>query len=157
VLIVARQCEALNETAIRDELQNWATVIRDRVYEQDSRYLVPTAALAMLKHWMPELATPVDKFEDFLLTASLPLVWSAIEPPAGQLHSVGRWRKFYRNGAYRLYAPSIDYDRVIDQASAFRRQQRNPSILLTRWNQEYSLGGDLQPIINVLREIGLIR
>lgn len=62
----------------------------------------------------------------------------------------------YEDGAYRLYAPRINYDRVMAEARSARARQENPDAMLAQWSREYALGDDIRPIINVLTEPGLM-
>lgn len=82
--------------------------------------------------------------------------WTAGPLPLNRAERVKSMRRFYREGAFRHYAPRIDYDRVIAEAVEARRRGLEPSLLLAKWNRDYALGRELKPIVEVLRAAGLL-
>ncbi len=119
--------------------------------------LHPTGALPLLKELFPELSAAVDKMMAFIRKPSLGTRWTTGEPPADRLKRAEAMRRgLYEDGAFRHYAPRIDYDRVMAEALSARSRLESPDALLAYWSKQYALGDELKPIINVLREAGLV-
>lgn len=65
-------------------------------------------------------------------------------------------RRFYKNGNYRLYAPPLDYERILDEAKAAYEKGTPLLEVLEVWRDRYRIGKDLTPITRVLSTAGLI-
>lgn len=66
-------------------------------------------------------------------------------------------RRLYNDGAFRHYAPRINYDDVLLEARRARAQGRDLRVLLETWRGAFNLGDDLKPITSVLLVAGLVR
>ena len=120
-------------------------------------WLPPTGALPLLKELLPELTPAVDKMIEFIRKPPMEIRWTTGEPSPSRLQRAEAIRRnLYHDGAYRLYAPRIDYDRVLAEARSARARQDSLSTLLAKWSKEYALGDDLKPITSVLREAGYV-
>ena len=143
--------------ADRTVVDEWAAMTREKVRAKDHMWLPPAGALPLLKEMFPELSAAVDKMMAFIRKAPLGLRWTSGEPPASRLRRAEAMRRnLYEDGAFRHYALRIDYDRVMAEALSARSREESLDALLTYWSKQYALGDDLKPIINVLREAGLI-
>lgn len=83
-------------------------------------------------------------------------VW-AVTAPSITSAKVRQVRAFYQDGAYRHYAPRIDYDQVLSHAQRARAEGRDLREELARWQSSYSLYDDLKPVLAVLVAAGLVR
>lgn len=93
---------------------------------------------------------------DDVLPPGLEPRWTIGDLSKDRTKQVKAMRDFYRDGAYRLYAPRIDYDRVLAEARDARRRGESLRPHLARWSKDYVLGSDLKPILTVLRAAGLV-
>lgn len=143
--------------ADRTVVDEWAAMTREKVRAKEPMWLPPTGALPLLKELFPELSAAVDKMMAFIRKPSLGTRWTTGEPPADRLKRADAMRRgLYEDGAFRHYAPRIDYDRVMAEALSARSRQESLDALLAYWSKQYALGDELKPIINVLREAGLV-
>lgn len=78
------------------------------------------------------------------------------DPPRDRTKQIKVMREFYRDGAFRHYAPRIAYDRVLAEARDARSREESLSAQLAKWAKVYSLDSDLKPILAVLRAAGLV-
>lgn len=114
--------------------------------------------LILLKELFPELEDATEKLLSMLQRpVESGSTWSTGALPADRAHRIAAVRKFYREGAYRLFAPCIDYDRVLVEARQARGGQVSLDQMLVKWAAEFKLGDDYKPILAVLREAGLVR
>jgi hypothetical protein len=157
VLIALNAFGADYGEADRTVVDEWAATTREKVRAKEPMWLPPTGALSLLKELFPELSTAVDKMIAFIRKPQLGIKWTSGEPPASRQQKAEAMRRnLYEDGAFRHYAPRIDYDRVMAEARSARARQESPAALLAKWNKQYALGDDLRPIINFLREAGLV-
>lgn len=142
--------------ADRTVVNEWAATTREKVRAKEPMWLPPTGALPIIKELLPELSAAVDKMIEFIRKPQLENRWTSGEPPVGRLRRAEAMRhSLYNDGAFRLYAPRVDYDRVMAEARSARDRQESLAALLAKWSKEYALD-DLKPFINVLREAGLV-
>lgn len=147
---------------IQDEdsavLAEWAGSVRVALKQQQAIWMPKDGDLILLKELFPELEEATERL---LSTLQRPVdngsTWSAGALPGDRARRVAAVRKFYREGAYRLFAPSIDYDRVLVEAKQARSSQVSLDQMLAKWAAEFKLGDDYKPILAVLREAGLVR
>jgi hypothetical protein len=157
VLIALNAFGAGPGEADRTVVDEWAAATREKVRAKESMWLPPAGALPLLKELFPELSAAVDKLIEFIRKPQLEIRWTSGEPTANRLQRAEAMRRsLYNDGAYRHYAPRIDYDRVMAEARSARAKQESLAAMMTQWSREYALGDDLKPIINVLREAGLV-
>lgn len=137
--------------------EHWAALTRQKMRARDSKWLPPAGALEFLKEFFPELAPAVDKMIRFIGGPRMQVNWTTGAISAARIERADALRRnLYRNGAYRYFAPRINYDRVIAEAREARSRNADLGQLLTKWSKQYALGEDLKPIIDVLREAGLV-
>lgn len=82
------------------------------------------------------------------------LLASAHQPHHASSSKVQVLINLYRNGAYRLYAPVIDYDLILREAKQAVDGRRGLDDLLIEWALRYKMGDDMVPITRVLRAAG---
>lgn len=156
LVLIALNAYGVDE-ADRGVVDEWATATREKVRAKEPMWRPPTGALSLLKDLLPELSAAVEKMMGFFSRPTLDVRWTSGEPTAGHLSRANALRRhLYQDGAYRLYAPRIDYDRVLSEARSARSEQRNIAELLAKWSEEYSLGDEFKPILDVLLAAGLI-
>lgn len=157
VLIALNSFGSAHGEADRTVIDEWAAATRDKVRAKDPMWLPPTGALPLLKELLPELSPAVDKMIEFIRKPQMEIRWTTGEPSSSRLQRAEAMRRnLYNDGAYRLYAPRIDYDRVMSEARSARARQDSLSTLLAKWSKDYALGDDLKPITSVLREAGYV-
>ncbi|WP_158080792.1 hypothetical protein [Pelomonas sp. KK5] len=157
ILIALHEFGAGASDADRTVLDEWAASTREKLRAKDPMRTPPPGALLLLKELLPELSAAVDKLIEFIRRPQLPVRWTSGEPSASRLQKARAMRReLYHDGAYRLYGPRIDYDHVMEEARIARARQGDLASLLSKWAKEYALGEDLRPIINILREAGLV-
>lgn len=83
--------------------------------------------------------------------------WTRGQLPTDRSAEIRRVRRLYKDGAYRHYAPRINYDDVLLQARQARAQGRDLPQLFETWRTAFNLGDDLKPITSVLLVAGLVR
>lgn len=157
VLMVMRVFERPMPEGDGAVIAEWAAIARARLKQHDRMWMPKAADLSLLKDLFPELETSVERL---LVVLERPAeggpTWSTGEIAQDRRQRVEAVRNFYRDGAYRLYAPKINYDRVLDEAKEARGRQASLSQMLEKWSSEFSLGDDYKPILAVLREAGLV-
>lgn len=157
VLIALNAFGADYGEADRTVVDMWAATTREKVRAKEPMWLPPTGALPLLKELFPELSGAVDKMIEYIRKPQLGIRWTSGDPPASRLQRAEAMRRnLYEDGAFRHYAPRIDYDRVMAEARSARARQESLDALLAQWSKQYALGDDLKPITNVLREAGLV-
>lgn len=83
--------------------------------------------------------------------------WTRGQLPTDRGAKIRQVRRLYNDGAYRHYAPRINYDEVLLEARRARAQGRDLRQLLETWRTAFNLGDDLKPITSVLLVAGLVR
>lgn len=157
VLMAVSVFKPLALDADRTALNEWAARWREGIRSGEAKWLPRDGELRLLKELLPELAPAVDKLQDFLRRATVPgLEWAPGEISGEQERRVDAVRALYRDGAYRLMAPHIDYEQVLAQAIQARNNGVSVRARLAQWSREYGLGGDHSAIVAVLKEAGLI-
>lgn len=137
-------------------LGEWADRAREQVRARAPMWLTPQAALILQKRMFPELSNAVDRMIEVIRRPTLSVTWTNGELPLDSERQVDALRHHYRDGAYRLYAPKIDYDKVLAEAKLARLNRESLSDRLAIWSAEFALEGDYKPLLTVLRAAGLI-
>jgi hypothetical protein len=83
--------------------------------------------------------------------------WTRGPLPTDREAKIRQIRRLYHDGAYRHYAPRINYDQVLREARQARAEGRDLRLLLETWRTAFDLGDDLKPITAVLAVAGLVR
>jgi hypothetical protein len=156
VLIALHQFGMPGEEADRAVLADWVERARKKVKGREAMWLPPLDMLIVLKQMFPELSKAVERMIGVLKRPVLGVNWSLGELPHDRARRVVAVRQLYHDGAYRLYAPKIDYDRVLAEAKEARAKQESLSEKLAQWSAEFALEGDYKPLLTILREAGLV-
>lgn len=157
VILIAVRHYGVPGSGTDDEvLSHWASEGRARIKERDPMWIPHMGALQLLSELFPELERSAAKLVHVLHPSSGSVQWTTGPAPVDRGPRIEAMRKFYRDGAYRLYAPRIDYDRVLAEARDARRNDESLHLKLAAWANDFSLHGDLKPILAVLREAGLV-
>ena len=157
VLMVLRAFEPLIQEVDNAVLTDWAGTVRVGLKQHEAIWMPKQGDLILLRDLFPELEAASEKLLAMLQRpADSASTWSTGTLPTDRAHRVDAARKFYRDGAYRLYAPAIDYDKVLAEARQARARQVSLGKMLAQWAAEFKLGDDHKPILAVLREAGLI-
>jgi len=157
ILIALNAFGAAPGEADRSVVDEWAATTREKIRAKEPMWLPPTGALPLIKELLPELSAAVDKMIEFIRSKpKLESRWTSGEPPVGRLRRAEAMRHgLFNDGAFRLYAPRVDYDRVMAEARSARARQESLAALLAKGSKEYAPDA-LKPFINVLREAGLV-
>ena len=157
LILIALQHYGLPDDAIYKAVwDDWADRARTQVRAGSPKWLPSQAALILLKRMLPELTTAVDRMITVLRRPSLGADWTRGELPRDTSRQVDAIRHHYHDGAYRLYAPKINYDKVLAEAKEARLNRESLSEWLAIWSKEYALESDIKPLLTVLRAAGLI-
>lgn len=79
-----------------------------------------------------------------------PYTWTRGPVPNDRSAKIRQLRRLYDDGAYRHYAPRINYDHLLREARLAREDGRDLRSLLEAWRTAYNLEDDLKPITSVL-------
>lgn len=83
--------------------------------------------------------------------------WISYPTKGDRSKNVRAVRNLYNDGAFRLYAPPIQYDKVIEEATRARLAGYPLSMQMDAWDKEYRLLGQMKPITQVLIAAGIVQ